>query len=366
MEFDSTLFNPFENRFQIPWYHIMWMSLIGRVVDCLGYFAHYYINIEHIEFVPKNSQRLALSFDSAKYIHAMEDSLKSLLQLPDKAVDIIIDYLSSMMEIVTQEEKTQITVMFLNSEWYSKHRLSQRAKRIWRFGYNFCCIWFIYRALLSIASFIILMYEYFLMTSSYSSWDRFVLFVWILGYFHPFMPRAWGYTPIFDSGGYSLFSYGPIPRSIVTVKRGSLYLRSAESLAFTLLMICLSWGSVWSAIAFFPFILPGIIYCPLVIGYVAGVFSIMWVAFWVQKRSCITESICYAITESICLALYVMLLYPLFFVWFNMISTASLYCFYKTGKYWECVLDSFYIQHNFVSPQAEDWRLIVVLLAMIF
>eukprot|EP01083_Nonionella_stella_P121636 365528_1 len=56
----------------------------------------------------------------------------------------------------------------------------------------------------------------------------------------------------------------------------------------------------------------------------------------------------------------------LYFVWFNVVSTASMYCFYKNGKWWDCFVDSFTVQDTLVWPQSHDWRMIVVLLAIMF
>eukprot|EP01083_Nonionella_stella_P022269 61588_1 len=276
MDFESTLFNPFKNRLEIPLYHMFWISFLGK---CMGYasmFANYYLNIdnlyqENIEYI-QNYQMMelrSLNFDSSRYINAMSNELKNIPHLPDAVVNIIICYLSSIMETDDDTEltKKQISLLLFKYEWHKQHGISERTKRIWEFIHKLIYIWFICRVLLWTASFVILMYEYHLMSSDYSSWDKYVLFLWILGYFHPNMLHD-----------YSMFAAMSLisddedddeESNQVIAEDGNLYSRSIESVKLTpkvwmmAHMVSSFCFGLWSLTAEFVFVIPAfIIYSP--------------------------------------------------------------------------------------------------------
>eukprot|EP01083_Nonionella_stella_P131527 399669_1 len=206
MEFESTLFNPFQNRLEIPLYHMLWISFVGKCIGYASMFANYYLNIDNlyqgnIDYVQKYQmmELRSLKFDSSRYINAMSNELKMITQLPDAVVNIIMTYVSCMMETDddTEETKKQISLMLFKYEWYKQHGISERTKRIWKFIHELMNIWFVCRALLWTASFVILMYEYHRMRSDYSSWDQYVLFLWILGYFHPNMLHDYSMVTVY-------------------------------------------------------------------------------------------------------------------------------------------------------------------------
>eukprot|EP01083_Nonionella_stella_P022270 61591_1 len=380
MDFESTLFNPFKNRLEIPLYHMFWISFLGK---CMGYasmFANYYLNIdnlyqENIKYVQKHQivKLRSLNFDSSRYINAMSDELKSISQLPDAVVDIIVTYVSSMMEIDddTEESKKQISLMLFKYEWYKQHGI--RTKRIWQFIYELIYIWFICRALLWMASFIILMYEYHLMRSDYSSWDKYVLFLWILGYFHPNMLHDYSMTAVI-----SVFADDDDDEdeetNHVIAEDGSLHSRSFESLKMMpkvwlmAHMVSAFCFGLWTLTAEFVFVIPAfIIYAPFFLGYGGLLFVIIWGMEKLEKAA-EQNSIC-KIMYRILITFVILLALPMIywsFVWFNIVSTASMYCFFKNGKWWECFVDSFSVQNVLVLPQFHDWKMIVVLLAMVF
>eukprot|EP01083_Nonionella_stella_P221070 790270_1 len=368
MEFESTLFNPFRNRLEIPLLHMMWISFLGKCIGYTSMFANYYLNIDNlyqgnIEYI-QNYQMMelrSLNFDSSRYINAMSNELKNIPHLPDAVVNIIICYLSSIMETDDDTEltKKQISLLLFKYEWHKQHGISDSTKRIWEFIHKLIYIWFICRVLLWTASFVILMYEYHLMSSDYSSWDKYVLFLWILGYFHPNMLHD-----------YSMLTIIPVfsDDDDVIAEDGSLSSRSMESLKLTPRVWMMAHEvstfcfALWSLTAEFVFVIPAfIIYSPFFFGYGGLLFVILWSMGKLEK-----------VAEQTYTGLYQMLI--LFgipglywnFVWFNVVSTGSMYCFFKNGKWWDCFVDSFSVQDKLVLPQSHDWTMIVVLLALVF
>eukprot|EP01083_Nonionella_stella_P230665 815154_1 len=152
-------------------------------------------------------------------INIVKCQFKSLTQFPDTVIDTIIMYLiminlpsimefmddntdeykndksdddhesvhSQSLEIDIDNNANQISLLLFKDEWYKArtYGLNKISKNTWKCIYAFSYAWIICRAILWSASLLILMYEYHLMRPSHSSWQNFILFLWILAYFQP-------------------------------------------------------------------------------------------------------------------------------------------------------------------------------------